>query len=68
MKNPENRTIVLEIVEEANGNGLTMAMEIKGFNPIEVIGLLEMKKAEIIKEMTDNSRRTRLNNIDPSIN
>ena len=68
MKNPENRTIVLEIVEEANGNGLTMAMEIKGFNPIEVIGLLEMKKAEIIKEMTDNSRRTTLNNIDPSIN
>lgn len=68
MINPENRTIVLEIVEEANGNGLTMAMEIKGFNPIEVIGLLEMKKAEIIKEMTDNSRRTRLNNIDPSIN
>ena len=68
MKNPENRTIVLEIVEEANGNGLTMAMEIKGFHPIEVIGLLEMKKAEIIKEMTDNSRRSRFNNIDPTIN
>lgn len=66
MKNPENRKLVLKIEEDESG--MSMAMEIKGFDFFEVIGLLELKKAEIIKEMTDNSKRTRLNNIDPSIN
>jgi len=66
MKNPEKRKLVLKIEEDESG--MSMAMEIKGFDFFEVIGLLELKKAEIIKEMTDNSKRTRLNNIDPSIN
>ena len=66
MKNPEKRKLILKIEEDESG--MSMAMEIKGFDFFEVIGLLELKKAEIIKEMTDNSKRTRLNNIDPSIN
>ena len=66
MQNPEKRKLILKIEEDESG--MSMAMEIKGFDFFEVIGLLELKKAEIIKEMTDNSKRTRLNNIDPSIN
>ena len=50
MKNTKNKVFILEVIQNGNGNGLQMRTQCDGFNSLELIGLLETKKAELIAE------------------
>lgn len=52
MKNSKNKVFILEVIQNGNGNGLQMRTQCDGFNSFELIGMLEIKKAELIAEIT----------------
>jgi len=50
MKNSKNKVFILEVIQNGNGDGLQMRTQCDGFNSFELIGMLEIKKAELIAE------------------
>lgn len=59
MKNTK-KVFVLEVIqvdENENGFGLQVRTQNDGFHPLEIVGILEMRKNELIAEITSAPKR-----------
>jgi len=68
MNNSKKKVFILEVIQDEQdhtGFGLQIRTQIDGFNPLQLIGILEMKKAEIIAEMKPTKK---FNPRNPNVN
>jgi hypothetical protein len=55
------KTYKIEVIEDENGFKLNR--EVEGFNPLELLGLLEMTQMDILKQMAGDVKPDKISRV-----